>query len=154
MPEVPAPPVEEAPITAPAPVPAPASPQLGLPFNQVLQCADPSCNYSNVDPNQFMTDVIAGNFTACNISAPVIYVIVSFNTATLRTLTSGPEDDRVTNTVCNGCFNEDYATCPNCSRPVPKEDLLLPTDQNRGDMKEGGCNQCSVECESCQSSSR
>jgi hypothetical protein len=51
--------------------------------------------------------------------------------------------------LCRICFDESYMKCPNCKDIINKEDYLPPNRRNRFDMKNGGCNECSIRCYSC-----
>jgi hypothetical protein len=48
------------------------------------------------------------------------------------------------------CYAELFAKCPNCKEVVLTEDIYPPTRNNRWQMKNGGCKECSFICNGCQ----
>lgn len=51
--------------------------------------------------------------------------------------------------ACRECFDEHFMECPNCNKIISREEYLAPTRKNRFDLTSGGCEKCSVRCNSC-----
>jgi hypothetical protein len=112
---------------------------------QTETCQYQGCT-NKIDPNKAFTDpdypdlkLCSAHEKECDICGEH-HIIVNM----VRT----PDNNPVSH-ICKDCYEENYTTCPNCKQVVKKDEILLPTSNNRYSMKKGGCTECSLKCDSC-----